>query len=101
MVQMIDTKAVRALADDVEKHWAINRASEALRQCADEIDTLRSEINEWRQSLCEQGEAIDQLMDEREVLRQLAEGAVLCRPIDIQGEEVDQITAWYPIEEQL
>ena len=34
------------------------------------------------------------------VLRALANGAVLCRPTSVQGEEVDQITAWYPIEEQ-
>jgi len=45
---MIDTKAVRALADDVEKHWAINRAYETLRQCADEIDAMKEDAERYR-----------------------------------------------------
>lgn len=44
---MIDTKAVRALAD--QRPWL--EQSEMLRQCADEIDTKDAIINSQREAL--------------------------------------------------
>jgi len=38
----IDTKAVRALADELRKNWRVETA-DMLRQCADEIDALRGQ----------------------------------------------------------
>jgi len=39
---MIDTQAVRALADELRKNWRVETA-DMLRQCADEIDALRGQ----------------------------------------------------------
>ena len=105
---MIDTKAARALADKQANVWTPigweADVANMLRQCADEIDTLRAEnaaisksrwelgvqvgrleiecdtlraeVNEWRQSVCEHGDVIDQLMNERDTLRELVREAL-------------------------
>ena len=53
---MIDTKAVRALADEIEYAWQMTDMPEEspvvahLRQCADEIDTLRAALVSFTKS---------------------------------------------------
>ena len=79
------TREEYAEAAEAERHYV-----NCLRSAA---DIAEPEVAETL------GKSISQHLLAARVLRALAKGAVLCRPIDVQGEEVDQITAWYPIEE--
>jgi hypothetical protein len=69
---MINTKSIRALADDVEEEWDNEIVPKTLRQCADEIDAQAAIIAELEARLgvvYGEGDNLSRCENERDTLR--------------------------------